>query len=88
MHLTGNKIRKILYFNEFVTFSGSLIYTATGYNDVNVGVIIQAPIMCVQNSCHTQIGTQEFWICAKVFQSAADAFKHKFVNKPLVVESR
>ena len=55
---------------------------------MNMGVIIQSPRMRMQNSGHTDDGTQVFGICAKIFQSARSTFKHKFVNELLVIEGQ
>ena len=44
--------------------------------------------MRMQNSCQAHISTQVFGVSAKVFQSAGNACKQKFVNAGLVVEGR
>ena len=65
-------------------FSG-FIHTAAGHDDMNMGVIIQAPVMSVQNRGHTNIGAQVFGIYAEVFQGAGNACNQKVVNERLVI---
>ena len=77
-------IEQILIFFLFPLFS-DLIDTATGNNEMNMGVVIQAPSMRMQNSGHANIGAKIFGICSKVFQSARSARKHKVINKRLVI---
>jgi hypothetical protein len=38
------------------------IHTAAGHHDMNMGVIIQAPVMSMQNRGHADIGAKVFGI--------------------------
>ena len=52
---------------------------------MDMGVIIQAPVIGMQHRGHADVGAKIFGICAKVFQGAGSAGKKKVINKRLVI---
>jgi hypothetical protein len=52
---------------------------------MDMRVIIQAPVMSMQHSGHTDVGTEILGIQAEVLQRAASACKKEFINQGLVI---
>ena len=61
------------------------IYLDSEHDDMNMGVIIQASVMSMQNCGHTNSGPKVFRILAEVFQSAGDASKQKVVHETFFI---
>jgi hypothetical protein len=83
----GEFIEQVLAFFLFPLFFG-FIHTAAWYHDMDMRVIIQAPVMSMQHCGHTDIGTEVLGIQAEVLQRAASARKKEFINQGLMIPGR
>ena len=83
----GEGIEKVLCLFLFPLLSG-LIHTASGHDHMNMGVIVQAPGMSMQDCGHADIGAQVFGIQTKIFQGAGNTSKHQVVNKRLMIPNK
>lgn len=80
----GEGIEEVFCLFLFPLFS-ALIHPAPRHDHMNMGVIVQAPGMSMQDCGHTDIGAQVFGILAKVFQGGGNTRKHQLVNKALMI---
>ncbi len=80
----GEFIEQVFAFFLF-PLSFGFIHAAAWYHDMDMRVIIQAPVMSVQHCGHTDIGTEVPGIQAEVLQRAASACKKELINQGLVI---
>lgn len=62
-----------------------LVETASGHEHMNMGVIIQAPVMSVEDCSHADMGAEVFGVHGKVLQGGGNTSKHQVVNKRLMI---
>jgi len=80
----GKDIEEVFGLFLFPLFS-ALIHPAPGHDHMDMGVIIEAPGMSMEESGHADMGTKVCGIQAKVFQGGGNTRKHQLVNKGLMI---